>query len=280
MQRMELSWEVKEYLAGVIAKESSGGIQIIGMRLGIDPNIIRQRLSNPQFKGAISGVLHALTDTYTRMSPQEKAAQYIVENTDNPDILIKTVFDANTSRDDEIYTELNSIMERTMQCRMDEKGNIIPILDENLQILEKETFIEKKLEEFEFAKTLANYKSAIKIYKTDYKSAIALLRSTFESLVDEIIESEGETLKNNQKDKIAQLEKLEIIKEIDTQQCQKCQYRKKDSELNYSYDVYSLLSHYGSHTEPITEEEANFLFISTLAFIWFLIKRYENRKVK
>ena len=266
---MELSWEVKEYLAGVIAKESSGGIQIIGMRLGIDPNIIRQRLINPQFKGAISGVLHALTDTYTGMSPQENAAQYIVENTDNPDILIKTVFDANTSRDDEIYTELNSIMERTMQCRMDEKGNISPILDENLQILEKETFIEKKLEEFEFAKTLANYKSAIKIYKTDYKGAISLLRSTFESLVDEIIESEGETLKNNQKDKIAQLTNWEILKKID-----------RDNEVEHSYRIFGLLSHYGSHTELITEEEANFLFISTLAFIWFLIKRYENRKVK
>jgi hypothetical protein len=134
---MELSWEVKEYLAGVIAKESSGGIQIIGMRLGIDPNIIRERLSTPLFKGAIIEIMHALTDTYTGMSPQEKAAQYIVENTDNPDILIKTVFDVNTSRDDEIYTELNSIMERTMQCRMDEELNVIPILEPNLKILEK-----------------------------------------------------------------------------------------------------------------------------------------------
>jgi len=278
--RMELSWEVKEYLAGVIARESSGGIQIIGMRLGIDPKVIRRCLSNLQPMTAISMALQALSDPYTGMSPQEKAAQYIVENTDNQDILIKTVFDAIKSRDDEIYTELNSIMERTMQCRMDEELNVIPILEPDLKIHEKETFIERKLKDFGFNKTLKNYKDAIKTYNTSYKGSISLLRSTFESLVDEIIESKGEQLKSNQKDKLLQLEKLGILKAIDNQECPKCHHKKKDSEFNYSYDIYSLLSHYGSHKELLTEELANFLFTSTLGFVWFLINRYENMETK
>jgi len=252
MRGMELSWEVKEYLAGVIARESSGGIQIIGMRLGIDPKVIRRCLSNLQPMTAISMAMQALSDPYTGMSPQEKAAQYIVENTDNQDILIKTVFDAIKSRDDEIYTELNSIMERTMQCRMDEKWDIIHIFDPILQISEKRVYTERKLEEFGFNTTLTNYKSALKTYQIDYKGSISLFRSTFESLVDEIIISKGETLKSNMfKDKLIKLQKLGIIKEIDTQQCQRCQYKKKDSEFNYSYDIYSLLSHYGSHPRLI-----------------------------
>lgn len=55
---------------------------------------------------------------------------------------------------------------------------------------------------------------------------------------------------------------------------------KKDNEFDYSYDIYSLLSHYGSHAELITDEVANFLFTSTIAFIWFLINRYENMETK
>jgi hypothetical protein len=284
MMGMELSWEVKEYLAGVIARESSGGIQIIGMRLGIDPKVVRRCLSNLQPMTAISMAMQALSDPYTGMSPQEKAAQYIVENTGNQDILIKTVFDAIKSRDDEIYTELNSIMERTMQCRMDEKWDIIPIFDPILQISEKRVYTERKLEEFGFNTTLTNYKSALKTYQIDYKGSISLFRSTFESLVDEIIISKGEILKSNVfKDKLIQLKKLGIIKEIkeiDTQQCQRCQYKKKDSEFNYSYDIYSLLSHYGPHPRLITKEVANFLFTSTLVFVWFLINRYENMETK
>ena len=293
---MELSWEVKGYLADLIARESFGRIKIIGMRVGIAPEIIQiQRLNNPlnpfPFGGSLGIAMLTIFDSYKLdpyegMNPNEKAALFIIENTDNQDLLIETVLDMakrgkiGRKRYTEIYCELNSLMERTMQCRMDEKWDIIPIFNPNLQISEKRTYIEKKLDNFGFNKTLTNYKSALKTYPIDYKGSISLLISTFESLVEEIIKSKGETLKSNQKDNLTQLEKLGIINEIDTQQCQKCQYKKKDSELNYSYDIYSLLSHYGSHTELITEEVANFLFTSTLGFVWFLINRYENKEAK
>ncbi len=276
MMRMELSWEVKGYLADLIAKERLSKIKIIGMRVGIDPEWFA-KLSTDEETGEFSPIE---ANKYC-----EICAMYIVKNIRDEDLLIETVLDmAKKGLGGKwfniIYPELNSIMERTMQCRIGAEWNITPIFDENIQTSEKQTFIEKKLEEFEFTNTLENYKDALNTYKTSYKGSISLLRSTFESLVDEIIKSEGETLKSTQKDKLAQLEKIGIIKEIDTQHCQKCQYRKKDSEFNYSYDVYSLLSHYGSHKELLTEDLANFLFTSTMAFLWFLINRYENRKVK
>jgi hypothetical protein len=273
MMRMELSQEVKGYLVDIIARERLGKIEIIGMRVGKDPGTVEVK-AHPEVYGEY--------DSYSEMNPNEKAAVYILENTDNQELLIETVLDMAKSGGiggkwfNRIYPELNSLMERTMQCRIGAEWNIIPILDENLQTSEKETFIEKKLEEFGFNKTLANYKEALKTYKTSYKGSIALLRSTFESLVDDIMESKGEPLKSNQKDKLVQLEKLGILKEIDNRECPKCHHKKRDNEFNYSYDgIWGLLSHYGSHKELLTEEVANFLFTSTIAFIWFLINRYE-----
>ena len=265
--RMELSWEVKGYLADLIARESLGKLQIIGMRVGIDPETVEVS-AHPE-------VYHGGYDAYPGMNPNEKAALHLIEHTGNPNLLIETVLDMAKREKiggkwfTKIYVELNSIMERTMQCRMDEELNIIPILDENLQTTEKETYIEKKLEEFGFDKTLANYKSALKTYKTDYKGSISLLRSTFESLVDEIIVSKGEPLKGTRKDRLVQLTNWEIFKKIE-----------KDNEVEHSYRIFGLLSHYGSHTELIAEEEANFLFTSTMAFIWFLINRYEYSDTK
>ena len=287
---MELSLEVKGYLVDLIARESLGKLQIIGMRVGIAPETIRSLNPSEFMRGWTRALLH--TDMYEsdldrETSPSEKTALYIIEKTGNQDILIETVLDIakkekiGGKEDTEIYHELNSLMERTMQCRMDEKWKIIPIFDPILQITEKQIFIEKKLEEFGFNKTFTNYKDALNTYKTSSKGSIALLRSTFESLVDEIIESKGEELKSNQKDKLAQLEKLGILKAIDNQECPKCHHKKRDSEFNYSYDgIWGLLSHYGSHKELLTEELANLLFTSTLAFTWFLINRYEHLDTK
>ena len=269
---MELSREIKGYLADLIAREDIGRIKIIGMRVGISPERIQKLVSNVPFMTSAEMITLAFhQDPYEGMSPDEKAALYIIENADNQDILIETVFDIakrekmGGKEDTEIYRELNSLMERTMQCRMDEEWNIIPIFDSSLQISEKQTFIEKKLAEFRFNTTLTNYNEAVKAYNTFPKGSISVLRSTFESLVDDIIESTGEPLNGDQRVKLGQLKKLGFLKEI-----------KKDNEVEYSYKIFGLLSHYGAHKELITEEVANFLFTSTIAFLWFLINRYEK----
>jgi len=268
-----LSWEVKGYLADVIARESLGRIEIIGMRVGIPRETI-ESISINEPHVVIDGVTD-YDDPYGELSPNEKAALHIVEYAKNPNLLIEIVLDIAKWEKiggkgyTEIYRELNSLMERTMQCRMDEEWNIIPIFDSSLQISEKQTFIEKKSAEFRFNTTLTNYKEAVKAYNTFPKGSISVLRSTFESLVDDIIESTGEQLNGDQWAKLEQLKKLGILKEI-----------KKDNEVEYSYKIFGLLSHYGAHKELITEEVANFLFTSTIAFIWFLINRYENMETK
>ena len=280
--RMELSLEVKGYLADIISRESMGRIENIGMMVGVESQKIREFISNMRPMYLMGG--ETCDPYYNGMELEEIAAQYIIENTDNQDTLVKTVLDMAKREKmggkwyNKIYAELNSIMERTMQCRMDEEWNIYPIFDEDLQLSEKLTFIEKKLEEHKFNTTLILYKDALKTYKTSHKGSIALLRSAFDSLVDEIIESKGEVLKNNQKEKLEQLENLGILKEIDSRECQKCHYKKRDSEFIYSYSIYGLLSHYGNHKKLLTDEEevANFLYTSALALIWLLINRYEK----
>jgi hypothetical protein len=225
LKGMRLSLEVKGYLADVIAREMYflGPIKIIGMKLGLNPQKIESLSYVDPF-----GIPH-----------NENSAMYIVENAKDSGLLIRAVLGAvERLHFDKIYAELNSIMERTMQCRMDTELNVIPILEPNLKILEKETFIGRKLKNLGFNTTLTNYEDAIKTYKTSYKGSISLLRSTFESLVDEIILSTGELLKSNQKDKLSQLENFGIIEEIGNQQCNQCQYKKRDSEFNYSYDIY------------------------------------------
>lgn len=277
---MELSLEVKGYLADIISREGMGRIENIGMMAGVESQKIREFISNVRPRYLMGG--ETCDPYYNEMRLEEMVAKYIIENTDNQDTLIKTVLDMAKREKmggkwyNKIYAELNSIMERTMQCRMDEEWNIYPLFDEDLQLSEKLTFIEKKLEEHEFNATLILYKDALKTYKTSYKGSIALLRATFESLVKEIIKSKGGVLTSNQKDNLVQLEKFDILREIDKQGCVKCGYKKRDSEFNYSYNIYSLLSYYGSHDELLTEEVANFLFTSSLALIWLFINRYER----
>jgi hypothetical protein len=210
---MSLSLEVKGYLADLIARESLGKIKIIGMRVGIAPDNIQRLISRELPMSTLGMMAMALfhRDPYEGLSQNEKAAVYITE-TGNQDLLIETVLDfakkekIGGKRYSKIYGELNSIMERTMHSRLDEKGSIVSILDEILQTSEKETFIERKLEEFEFNKTLANYKEALKTYKTSKEGSISLLRLTFEALINDILESNRVTLKSNQKDKLTQLE--------------------------------------------------------------------------
>jgi hypothetical protein len=179
MKAMTLSLEVKGYLADLISRESLGRITIIGMRVGISPETIQEIIQPPIFLDTSYEF-----DLRARMSPDEKAAIYIIENTNNQDLLLKTVLDLAKNgaiggkRYSRIFAELNSIMERTMQCRVDEQGNIIPIFDQSLQITKKMTYIEKKLEECGFNKTSTNYKDAIETYKTSYKGAISLLTLT------------------------------------------------------------------------------------------------------
>ena len=267
---MKLSAEFKAHLARIMEAFTHAKIENLAMSLGFDPA--------DEYYSALSAdaILSKLKKAEMLLELLECPGRNTAQG-------IKTIFEQleKIISSEDFSTKikkLNSTMGKTMQRQIDKEGNIIPVFDYDLKIIEKETYIERKLKEFGFNKTLTNYRDALNTYKTSFKGSISLLRSTFESLADEIIRSKGKTSKNSQKDKLIQLKELGILKEIDAQECLKCHYKKRDGEFNYSYDIYSLLSHYGSHKELMTEELANFLFTSTLTFFWFLINRYENNR--
>ena len=258
---MQLSLEVKGHFAQLVADIFSWDkLKILAMRIGVDPKPIKQN----------------------EMS-KRSASAYILQNlpTGRGDLAIKVILEMakrgawDQDYSGEVYEKINPTMERTMRCQIDREGNVIPIFETALEITEKQTYIERKLEELGFDESLANYRDAFRTYKTSSKGSISLLRSTIESLTDEILNLRGIRLGRNQKDKLNQLKEIEVLKDIESPICQKCGHKKRDAEFNFAYDLYSLLSHYGSHSELITEDLANLLFTSTSTFIWFLIARCE-----
>ena len=205
---------------------------------------------------------------------KRKAAEYIIENMpeDNDELLIinlvqmskRATYDRDLSEN--VLDELNPIMERTMNCRVDENGEILPIFP---YMKEEPSLILKKLDEMSFMKAYKNYKEAYNVYKLSPKASLALLRSSLEGIVDDILLFlKIETPSTNMKEKLLKLKEPRILRKL--------QGSKHDHEFNFAYTLYGLLSHYGSHKELVTEELANFLFTSTSAFIWLLINRFED----
>lgn len=163
-----------------------------------------------------------------------------------------------------------------MKCKTNENGELIPIFDSTLGIENKQTYIEKRLAELRFTNSLIPYQDALKIYRVSSKGSISQLRVTIDDLTNEIIKNKGLSPHKNFKNRLEQLKNLGLLKEIDNVICATCNHRKQDSEFNNAYDFYALLSHYGSHPCEVTEPVADWLYTSTSAFIWFILKRYET----
>jgi len=254
---MELSLEGKGVLAQYIAKVfSHDEISIFAMKVGV----------NPKEKDA----------SYTKRD----RAIYIVNalSSDRLDIAVKAILNGRKGYldYDDMFNEINLIFERTMSQKIDEEGNAIPIFDPILKIEEKQSYIEKKLVELGFTNSLDPYQDALKIYRTSAKGSIGLLRVAIDDLTKEILNKKHITPYQNFKDRLKQLEGIKLLVEISKIECTQCHHKKQNSEANFAYDFYSLLSHYGNHPSSVTDEMASWLYTSTSAFIWFILKRYEN----
>lgn len=240
---MKLSLEVKGYLIELLGRYEKRILTItIRRKLGVD--------------SIVNG---------TNLYIAEQLVESLPEG--NETLLIKICLDNVFVADKpKVLNELKDLMERTMQCSLDENLNIIPIFDSSLEIQEKQTFIEKKLDEFGFRDTLSHYKGAVKVYNANKKGSVALLRPALASLVNNILKAKNERVLSNHKDNLVKLRNIGILKEIENY----------DNEVEYSYALYGILSNYGSHEDEVTEELANFLYTSATTFIWFLINRYES----
>jgi len=259
---MELSHEVKGYLSDKSAQIFSWSkISVLSSRAGVDSAPIDERA----------------------VGDKRSSIQYICANLpkDREEQLIKVVLEmskkgaGDSNCQDDIFEGLKPIVQDTMGYGLDINGNLIPIFDKSFNLEEQQNFIITKLDDFGFNIAKQHYQDALKTFGASPKGAMGVLRSSYETLVSEILDSEEITHKSNMKDNLLKLESINVIKEIDSTSCQKCGHRKRDNEFNFSYDLYGLLSHYASHQEIITDEIASMLFPSVSSFLRFLLQRYE-----
>jgi len=258
---MELTTEVKGIIARCVADFlSHPKIALFAMSIGVDPQ-----------------------ETLTIQDKILKAVLILDRvPAENAEIVIKTIFEMskkgtyNHDFSGEIRDKINFVLERTMNCIMNENGELIPIFDPVLGINEKQTYLERKLHELGFNKSFSHYQGAMRSYRLSPKGSLSLLRASYETLVEEILTKREITLPSSFKDQLKELKRLGVLIELDNDDCDRCHHRKMDSEYNFAYDFYSILSHYGSHTDIVTEPVANWLYTSTSAFIWFILKRYEE----
>lgn len=259
---MELSYEVKGYLSDKSARIFSWSkISVLASRVGVDSSPIDEKT----------------------VKDKRFATQYICANLpkDREEQLIKVVLEMSqrgtwdSNYQNEVFEELKPIVQDTMGYGLEINGNLIPIFDKSFNLEEQQNFIITKLSDFKFDIAKQHYQDALKSFGASPKGAMGVLRSSYEALVQEILDSEGITHTNNMKDNLLKLESIDVIKEINQNFCQTCGYRKRDNELNFSYDLYGLLSHYASHQEIITDEIASMLFPSVSSFLRFLLQRYE-----
>lgn len=263
---MELSLQVKGQIQRCISVMFSWDkLYEFGTSIGVDTKLIRGK--------------HEKGPDFDPNWSKKKVAAYIIENSDDEgEFILKTLISMSkkgtwdNDYSQKVVKELNPVLERTMKIRVDTDGNIEPLFDELKDIPSR---IPKKLRDMGFDNESADYEKAYKGYQNNDKGSISTIRTVIEGVSKSIVQSKGITV-YDQMATFIQLEKLGILKEIDKKQCSKCGFRKKDLELLNAYNIYSLLSHYGNHTGELTNELAEYLFISASSFIWFLIKRYEK----
>jgi hypothetical protein len=256
---MDLSTEVKGYIQDAVPTKiySWAKITTFGRRIGIETAGLDTKKMNKR------EVVEYFMNNVPRNSGEVVLSTLISMSK-------KGMWDSNYSK--EIVAEINPILERTMNCRIDENDKVTMLFP----LLEQEPdLIATKLSDLGFIHSFANYEQAVKTYRTSPKGCLSLLRTTIESLVEELIKAKGLTPATNHKDRLAQIAALGITKTISTTDCTTCHYKKLDNEFNLSYDLYGLLSHYGSHGGLVDDPMVNFLFTSTSAYIWLIINRFD-----
>ena len=163
--------------------------------------------------------------------------------------------------------ELARILESTMFYRIDERGKIVPIVEPSIKpdVGKERGFLERQMEGFGFDLALSHFRQALDTYKISYPGSIALFRNSMQALIEEIIKQRGENLLPVFTDNIRKLVKMGVLKKL-----------KREEEFRAVESLFKMLSHYGSHSEHVTEEVANLLYVWTITTLSFLLKRYQK----
>lgn len=242
---MELTLEVKGKIADITAvKFSWDKITTFGTTIGVDVSAVPR-------------------------DSKRKLTSYIMEHMpkENAELALRTLFEMSTRGpfdadvSNEVLQQLNPILEHTMNIQIDENGDVKPLFP----LLKGESdIILEKLEDLGFTTSHSNYTGALTTFSNSPKGSLGLLRATVEGLTDEILAAQTVTPVVSYKDRVVQLRALGVLEQLP-----------HDSEVNYTYDLYGLLSHYGSHPELVDDDIAEQIFTSGSVLILFLLKRYQ-----
>lgn len=115
------------------------------------------------------------------------------------------------------------------------------------------------------------FKDAIKNYSTDTRSSLNDLRTVFENLVEHILLVNSET-SGNYRQNVEKLRKIGVLKIP--------KFKYPDTENEFSYSLYQMLSNWGTHHSRTPLMEHDYLFSSSILYLDFLIKRINISGVK
>ena len=223
---MKLSSEVKGCLSEIIAQIFSWSkISTLALRAGVDPSPIIKRVGNFDKRDA---ALHIISNL-----PKDQEEQ-----------LIKAVLEMSkkgtwdNNYQEETFEKLNPIVKDTMGYRLEINGNLIPIFDKSFKLEEQQNFIIRKLTDLGFNDTKQHYQDSLRSFSASPKGSMGVLRSCYESLVNNLLILKGITPARNMKENLQSLETINILVQIDPTVCQRCGHKKKDNEFNLSYDLY------------------------------------------
>jgi hypothetical protein len=168
---------------------------------------------------------------------------------------------------EESLNEFERILESALFLRIDESGNIVPIVEPSIKPdFEKEKgYLEQMMKKYGFQLANSHFRQALETYKTSYPGFVALFRNSLQALIGEMIEQKGEQSSPVFTDNITKLVKVGILKRTE-----------KGEEVKAVQSLFGMLSHYGSHPEYVTDEIAQLLYVWTISTLSFLIKRFEK----
>ena len=149
-------------------------------------------------------------------------------------------------------------------------------LSYDVDFAKQKIYIQTKLREYGLDPIEVDFERFMKSCERDNQPALETLRKVYEGIARFLINKVKEQwVKNPMKQNFIHLEGKSILTATAEPSLPDTKKAGAHKEVAYSEDLWGLLSHYGSHPNP-TDELKFTLFISTLSWIYLLLKRYEK----
>lgn len=145
------------------------------------------------------------------------------------------------------------------------KSKLIDNIDDKYQ------YIILNLNDFNRTDLANKFRDSIKNYSTDIPSSLNDMRTVIENLVKHVLALNHIPITRSTKENMKKLKDIGVLKEPNT--------RYKDTENDFSYNLFQMLSNWGTHhaRTPIIEHE--YVFQTSILYLEFLIKRINESGV-